>query len=217
MHSCRRNRGVQDMSLLSLTVSLPEVSMSPRGVLYIFHVPRTYRNFQCWVATKQRWKFIALLQWHFQYIMARPGISWLGIISLNRIFSKAWAKSSSHLSKLWRERKEKWSKLQQSWNERMYMLVISPLFPCITHTHTPTLQCCALICMQGWQRQKSCISFNSGTESASVCLTRQISKSFHKEAFFSSYMFLMMWKIYFWSGKVCSNVLNSWVAGWLIV
>lgn len=143
MHSCRRNRGVQDMSVLWLALSLPEVSMSPRGVLYIFLVSRTYRGFQCWVARKQKWNFIALLQWHFQYILARPGISWLGIISLNRIFSKAWAEFAFHLSKLWRERKERWSKLQQSWNERMYKFKAGykPPIPKVCIIHTPTVRC----------------------------------------------------------------------------
>lgn len=41
MHSCRRNRRVQDMSLLWLTLSLPEVSMPPLGLLYIFLFSRT--------------------------------------------------------------------------------------------------------------------------------------------------------------------------------
>lgn len=141
------------MSLLWLTLYLLEISTSPSGILYIFLVSRTWRGFQCWVARKQKWNFLALFQWHFQYIMARTGISWLGIISSNTIFSKAWAKSASHISKLWRERKERWSKLQQSWNKRMYMFkagYMSPI-PKVCITCNPMLQCSALICMQGWQ------------------------------------------------------------------
>lgn len=123
--------------------------------------------------------------------------SWLGIISLNRIFSKAWAKSASHLSKLWRERKERWSKHQQSWNERMYMfmymyMVISPLFPKFV-LHTPQL-CPASPLIQGL--------------SASVCLTGQISGLSIKKLFLAHTCF-------WWCGRFIFDLGKSVAMFWI--
>lgn len=149
MHPCWKNRGVQDMSLFWLTLSLPEVSTSPQGDLYIFLSLGPREISSVGLTRKQKWNFVGLLQPDFQYIMTIPTIFWLGIISLNTVFFKEWAKSASHLSQLWREKKERRSKFQQSWNERMYMFKAGYKPPilkvCITHTNANSAVQCTFL------------------------------------------------------------------------
>ena len=148
--------------------------------------------------------------WHF--------LAW--IISSNTIFSKAWEQSASHLSKLWRERRERWSRLQQSWNERKYMLwaVYKPSLNSqysqgLPFTHANSAVWCTYL-HTGTTQQQSSISFISGWEVRvdSVCLMGQTSSLSIKKLFLARTCFWWCGRLIFKLGK---SVAMFWIPKWL--